>query len=148
MTTPCNGWAAGNTNKGGKEGIDFQFHCVGSEAVDSVVTGDIGLGGLTVNFISFRPTLQLQVTTPCNGWAAGNTNKGGKEGIDFQFHCVGSEAVDSVVTGDIGLGGLTVNFISFRPTLQLQVTTPCNGWAAGKTNRGGKEGIAFLFYYV
>ena len=77
-----------------------------------------------------------------------NTNKGGKEGIDFQFHCVGSEAVDSVVTDDIGLGGLRFNFISFRPTLQLQVTTPCNGWAAGNTNRGGKEGIAFLFYYV
>ena len=56
--------------------------------------------------------------------------------------------VVGVVTNDMSVGSWFSFLCSSKPGLQLQVTTPCNGWAAGKTNRGGKEGIAFLFYYV
>ena len=72
------------------------------------------------NFGTFCTTLRRNTWKNRHGC---REHQQGRKGIDFLFHYGGSEAVVGVVTNDIGLGGLTFNFISNRPTLQLQVTT-------------------------
>lgn len=73
------------------------------------------------------PALQLQVATACNA-AAENTQQVRQGHLNFIYL-----VVIGFVTNDCGVDGLVFHPYFYRPVLQMQLTTPCNGTAGRNT---------------